>query len=308
MKNIIVPNTVDWDLLKRFLICAKSKTFVQAAEKCATSPDALRKQMFRLEEQLNEKVFVRFDKKVLTHLTPFGQALEKKARIARDFLMSKQPIEESYFRQNDIDKIEVFTTQELLNTVLFPCFKEFFKQKIENVQFFFETSKTPQKIQFNQIHIRSDFFPQRNTVIEKIFDFQRAYYASENYIENQKEDELAFHEFIHHHSNLLFNQGFSSFHKIPYIVSDDFQFSVKICVEGLGVLALPKKMDKPREILPITTDQIIPSESICLAYLQQIEPSNNLKNLINFLKNFDFEECQTKNLDEKKIDWEEKKD
>lgn len=288
MKSIIIPKNADWDLLRRFYVCSKNKSFVEAAKECNTSPDALRKQMFRLEDLFDEQIFVRYSKKVLTGLTPFGSALQRKVGIVIGFFSSDQPVEESYFSPEENERIKIYTTHGLLNTILLPCIIDFLKMDHKNVQFFFETTKSPKKIQLNQIHIRSDFAPQKNTITEKLFELEKGFYASEAYLEKIKDkDHLMGYEFIHSHGNLtLDGSGSSPFSKPPHIVSSDLLFSLKVCEEGIGVLRFPHGVKKPKNIIPVLSDQPEEKDAIFMSYLEQVSPHPILLKFVQHVKSY----------------------
>ncbi len=293
MDKIIIPSQVDWDLLKRFIICAESKSFVEAAKIASTSPDAIRKQMLRLETQMEEKLFLRHNKKVLTSLTPIGGLLRRKINILSNFLSSTSLIDKDYFSRNDLEKFEIITTQGLLNTYLSQAINYFIKKENSFIQFIIQTTKKPQIIRENQVVIRSDFLPQKKVNTCKLFTVEKSFYVSKKYIQKhglpKDQPSLEKHSFIYSYGNLdLKGENDEIISIEPKVISSDLYFSLSMCLDGEGILCLPKTIGKSENLIEVLETQALPKDDIFIAYIEDFKTDSTLKRFIDHIKNYNF--------------------
>ena len=94
-EELIIPENLDWEILKRFFITAQSSSFKEAALKIGTSKGALNTQMSHLEEILNTEIFLRYSKNRSTKLTVNGQKLAAKVEAIKKIIN-----EENIFLKN----------------------------------------------------------------------------------------------------------------------------------------------------------------------------------------------------------------
>lgn len=239
-KKLDLPSNLDWDLLRNFSICAKSKSFSEASRTSGIKPSSFTTQMRKLEEFLGVELFKRIKGTMVNNFTPEGYELLKVAKRAEKAIyQSGKSLEDEHELKQEI---KIYTTNGIASTIL-PEIVDMFCNKFPNVNVHVLTQSMPTFLTPEDIVIRVDFKAQSNISKIKLIDVDVNFYASKKYIKRfgypASVQDIEKHRF-------LFAFGSREIDRLgPYdiyinrsIVSSNIEFSYKLCEMGQCIIEL----------------------------------------------------------------------
>lgn len=299
-KKSILPDDINWEHLKRFKICAESKSFKEAAEKIDTSTNALSQQINSLEKELGFTLFELVNHNRTLKLTHHGDRVLQLVSMAQLYLNGSRPLNKEQILQEEAQhKIKIVTTPGLADTFLGKIFHAFLT-KYPDYQIEVLAVGPAIKIQDDEIMIRADIKNQKDIIKETLFDLPMNLYASEDYIKKMGKpinlEDLQYHKILvfqglnYGSSNwgLLRTRGF--FIDTP-IISNSIDFLYYMCCQGHGILELPEIYPQKQNLVRIFENIDSPKFTISLAFRKEILLKIGISEFVNFIVN----SCQKNN-------------
>ena len=284
------PEDINWELLKRFMICASSDNFRDAKNRIGTSASALSKQMDDLEKILGVELFERVQQNRTCSLTEHGQLYLQYLRDVYNHLQNLFTIMQRSTEEHKT--INLVTTPGLAEYVI-PKFISHYHDQFPEVRITLETVSTAREVKPEEIMVLSCPFPQKNTTKKFLFSHKMGLYASKDYIKRCGKPKRI--EDLANHTNLALqggefrtlNKGIVFLNKIdmsPHFVSDSFDFLFELCLDGKGIMELPdifNSYDELEKVLDYSPHNvydiyIIYNESLildkyCASFVKSIE-------------------------------------
>jgi DNA-binding transcriptional LysR family regulator len=245
---LVIPEDINWEYLKRFMICVECKNYKEACQKIGTSLSALSKQLDALEDELKITLFQRVNYNRTTNLTTEGKiiyVLTKDIDVhLKGFLKLKRA-------NKDVDprELKITTTQGIANTILAAPLNRF-SEKHPNIKIDIKTEFTPRLINSDEIMIRADFSPQAEISKYLILTYEMNLYASKEYIQEFGAPD-SFKDLMHHKNLIVsmsnMNASTTNWATLEsgnlsmayYVISDSIQLLFDMCQKGKGILELP---------------------------------------------------------------------
>ncbi len=291
--KIIIPNNLDWELLKRFNVCIHATSFAEAASQIGTSQAALIKQINNLEEQIGVPLFVRMAKNRSLELTAEGKIL---ASITQniDKLVKNQILNRLAQPINIEEKkhIKIITTPGL-STTLLPSIISDFLHENNDVKFELTVKSNPVKINPGEIIIRHNFLPQQNFKAIQILTLPVSLYASKTYL-SKNGIPVSYEDLIKH--RLLSMKYFdisntdkyaldqeSFIYLEPYIKSDYVSFLIEMALKDWGIIELPSIHPATNKLVKIPLLNFN-KQSIYAGFLNVAAQENIIYQFIDYLK------------------------
>lgn len=295
MKNkenkIFIPHDINWEYLKRFMICAECASFKEAYEKIGTSPSALNNQLDSLEKALKINLFERHTHNRNINLTLEGQYIYNLVKDMNSNLHGLIKINRSVAIEENLE-LNVVTTQGLADSVLYSSLEKFI-QKYPHIKMSVKTELFPRKILSDELMIRSDFFTQEKLEKEFIFTYETNLYASREYIDKYGKPS-SFSDLTRHKNLILSHMNMrnpnwstlsgSNLSVMCYILSDSIRFLFDLCRSGDGILELPSIYPGVENLVKILEDLPSPSVDIYVGGLKETFSYPHITEFLNILK------------------------
>ena len=289
---IAFPEDINWELLKRFLICASSKSFREATDKIGTSPSALGKQMEELENILGVHLFERVNDYRSNQLTHHGQLYYN---YTKDIYFHLQELFTTIRRESEKKKtIRLITTPGLAEHSL-PKFLAAYKAKFQDVEIQIEAKAFAREIAPEEIMIRSGFSAQDQIVKKFLFSHKMHFYASKSYVEEYGSPEKL--EELINHKNLALEGGKSRntnkgtfflnrLEMFPDFSSNSLNLLFQLCKMGKGVLELPDIFRGVNELEKVLEGEPSTLRNIYIGYHPKIASQAHIANFLHFAEEF----------------------
>ncbi len=290
-KPVFIPNDINWELLKRFNVCANSFGFNEAAKKIGTSPSALLGQIEVLEKQIGFNLFERVNRNRSKTLTPEGQMLKEATQ--QIFLFLSTPMnEQKKLSKSQARILRVITTEGLAKTILVKPINQYLEDH-PDIQLQLITKSTADLIEPGEVVIRSNFVEQKHVRREYLLNYKMKLYASKTYI--NKFGRPASPLDLSNHKVLIFNSlgaKDSSFlwkpdlniYLTPTVVSDSFDFLLKQCYEGQGIFELADLYLEKDELVDLFPDMSGEQFDLYLSYNKKSTYEDLIPDFVKFLK------------------------
>lgn len=290
-KNLEIPNNLSWDLLRKFNICAKSKTFAEACIKLDIGQSALTKQIDLLEQAMNTNLFIRVAKNRSKKLTESGYMLLAICNNIENLIENNTlPIIKK--QQAQFENIKLITTHGLATSILPNLISEFLNSN-EHISVDLNISLIPPKINVGEILIRHDFTPQNNLKAVAMKKIEASFYATQKYLDIHGYP-TSLEELSQHH--LLSTQYFNitSLDKFAYnqdnyyfiaprIKSEFFSFLIEMVIRGHGIMEIPNFHPATKNLIKIPNLKIEPAETYAI-FLDIAEQNQSVYKFINHCK------------------------
>lgn len=293
-KKSTLLDDINWEHLKRFKICAESKSFKDAAQKIGTSTNALSHQIDTLERELGFTLFELINHNRTLRLTDHGERILQLVSMAHLYLNGSRPLSSEHILQEEAQqKIKIVTTPGLADTFLSKVVHAFL---IKYPHYHFEVIAVgpAAKIQSDEIMIRSDIKNQKDIIKEVLFELPMNLYASKEYLEKMgepsKKEDLQFHKILafqaHNYGSsnwaLLKTEGLYT--EIP-ISSNSINFLHDMCCQGYGIVELPEIYPRQPNLIRILENIESPKFTICLAFHKEILNKKGISEFVKFILN-----------------------
>lgn len=295
LKEIPVPDNVNWEYLKRFKICAESKNFKEAAQKINTSPHALGSQLDALEESFGFPLFERVNHNRTSKLTPQGGYVLQLVSMASRYLSGSRSLKNAQVvKEEEKQKIRIVTTPGTASSIV-PKIIHAFLLRYDNYQFDVDAFGPLPKMQPEDIVIRSDIKDHKDITKEILCEFSMNLYASKDYLERKGEpftlndlehhNILAFNTFAYGNTNwpLVHHKGVPLF---TPILSNSIDFLYEMCRQGHGILEIADIYPISSELVHVLKDIKSPRFPIYVAFNKSLKLNPKFSHFLAFLLNF----------------------
>lgn len=268
------PET-NWELLKRFNICARSKSFSNAANVIGTSPSALLNQIEQLEGDIGAALFIRGPKNRSMQLIEEGiylkKATDKMFQIASDHLFIGEPLEEESY-----EVVRVITTSSFAESILLEVFSDFLKNH-GMVQLQVVTQMSPRLIEEGEIFLVPHLVEQKNIIKHHLLTYYMKFYAGKDYINSygkpSSSDALINHDFLAFNylnspiDKLLLRLD-NSISVVPAVVSNSFNFLKEMGIRDHGLIEFPDIVTQDTGLEEILPDTYRQKNDLYMAYIK----------------------------------------
>ena len=282
---------MNWDLLKRFMICASCKSFSEAKEKIGTSGSALAKQMDELERSLGIMLFERSNEYRSNQLTHQG---EMYFNYIKEVYYHLEALHSNIKRKkNNKLSLKVVTTPGLAEHVLAPLIVEYIKY-FPNVDLIIQAEPFTRKINEDEILIRSDLPSQERIEKKFLFRHELNLYASDEYIREHGNPERLT-DLVEHTMLTLdggaarnINKGslfLTKLDLLPKVSSNSINLLYKICESGLGILELPDIFVGTKRLNKVVNKEPSSTTDVHMAYHPELKSVAHAKSFIDILNN-----------------------
>ncbi|MCD6047449.1 MAG: Transcriptional regulator [Gammaproteobacteria bacterium] len=282
--------------IRTFILVADSESFTRAAQILEVSPTAVSKQIKKLENAIQEDLFIRTTRQV--RLTEFGSQLYHAAKG----LQSQWDNVQSLILSKDKcpkGTLKIASSLVVANRFIIPNLLEF-RERYTNLNIELKLAERIPDMNREDIDILVGFsathnLPQ-NLKAKKLFDSRVILVASPSYLEKygcpKKEKDLLRHQFISHalrstdNEFSLMNKKSLKFAK-PVIVVNALESMLELCVKGNGIAligeTLAKKYLEKGELVRILPNLPYPSHIVCLYYQPLAHQQAKIRYFIDFL-------------------------
>lgn len=292
---------INWEYLKRFKICADTKSFRKAAELLAIRPNAIVSQLNTLEADLGFNLFERINHNRTTRLTFQGEKIYQLISLASLYLSGSRPYDENIKEiLKPQNQIKIVTTPGLARSLLPYLISDFLKTNPDYVIKVISSGPSIE-ISDDEIFIRSDVKDQPDIIKEVLGEVSMNLYASENYLQNygipESVSDLQYHKIFTFDSvtygntnwGLLSSKGFPV---ATQIFSDSIEFLHEMCCQDYGIVELAHIYKRSKKLVQILRNIEVPKHTIYLSYSKKSYSNLNIAPFIKFTREYcqnDFE-------------------
>jgi DNA-binding transcriptional LysR family regulator len=284
--------------IRTFILVADSKSLTRAAQILDISPTAVSKQIKKLENAIQEDLFIRTTRQV--RLTEFGTQLYHAAKGLQShwdnvlgLILSKDKCPKGI--------LKIASTLVVANQFIIPNLLEF-RERYPSLKIELKLAEHVPDMDREDVDILVGFSVSHNVPknlrAKKLFDSRIILVASPNYLEKygcpQKEKDLVQHQFIFHalHSStnefILANKKPLKFAR-PVIIVNALESLLELCVKGNGIALigerLAKKYLEKGELVRVLPNLPYPSHMICLYYRPLAHQQAKIRCFIDFFSN-----------------------
>lgn len=283
---------VNWEYLKRFMICASCKNFKEALDIIETSSAALSKQIDHVEEALGIELFKRVKNNRTTQLTHQGTIY---FNVLKNSFIELENV-------NHKLKSSIKKTKEL-NLVTTPGLCEHFIPDLisqyalhcPDVAINISAEVLAREIKEDEIIIRSDIPEQKNIIKKLLFSHQFNLFASGEYIATYGSPEVL-SELVHHRYLSLEDRVYSGMNRgkiflvsiglKPHISSNSFNLLVDLCLKGLGIFEMPDILGEAKRLKKVFLDESSPRLDIHLCHKRALSDEPHVFMFLNMAKEY----------------------
>lgn len=286
------PEDINWELLKRFMICASSKTFREAKDKIGTSPSALSKQMDELENALGIKLFERINDYRSNQLTSHGELYYN---YIKDIYFHLQQLFTTVRKESKKQNIIKIITTPGIAEHLLPNLLIKYNSNFPDVDLQIISEDLPREIKNDEIMIRSGFLAQSNVVKKYIFSHKMHFYASSDYIKKFGAPKKI--EDIINHKNLALEGGNSRntnkgtfflnrLDMIPDFSSNSLNLLYKLCKDGKGILELPDIFEGVERLDKVLEGELTTVRNVYICYNPNLTAQSHISGFVSLAERF----------------------
>tara|TARA_A100000171_G_C2125971_1_gene143547 strand:+ start:569 stop:1486 length:918 start_codon:yes stop_codon:yes gene_type:complete len=270
---------IDWELLKIFVTCSNYKSFTEAAKETGLTPQTLRSQMRKLEDQIGKRILIRKKKNLSTSLNFEGKILRKKIAFFDSLLTGAVDLLTCADNNKTKERINIYTTQGLAFSWL-PAQLQYFWQKFPDIEVSVKISQKPKKLSFGDIQIRREFYPQDHLQKVQILSFEQALFASQEYIKKHGNPvsiaELKGHKFLFPFKNIKSeNPLLEQMYLDTKLISEDFVLALSLCQMGEGILSVPAPLFETKSLVRVLKNEKFFKNEVYAGYVEDSNTENN---------------------------------